>query len=329
MQPLSVRYDGIGGYVVKRKEKHVTNFMGKVYLPIFTLFLVILILLQTVDITEVSAKEKKQSVTILFTNDLHDNLLPFQTVENGETVELGGYARLKSAIDAEKKSSSNAILVDAGDFSMGTPFQTIFMSDAPELRILGALGYDVSTLGNHEFDYRPAGLAGSLEAAAQSGDKVPKFVQSNIVFPTDKAGKMTTSVQELRQAMEKYGVYDYTIIEREGVRIGVFGLMGKEAISMAPMSEVTFRDEVKQAKRVVKILKEQEKVDFILCLSHSGTNSDKKKSEDEKLAKEVPEINMIISGHTHTTLAEPILVGNTVIGSTGSYGKRLGVVRLT
>jgi 2',3'-cyclic-nucleotide 2'-phosphodiesterase (5'-nucleotidase family) len=218
--------------------------------------------------------------------------------------------------------------VDGGDFSMGTPFQTIFTSDAPELRILGALGYDVTTFGNHEFDYRPDGLTGSLKVAISSKEKLPVIVSSNIQFPLDQEGKLTDSLTELKEAMEDYGVRDYIVLERGGLKIGVFGVMGEESESMAPMSGVTFDDEIEQAKRVVKILKEEKKVDFILCLSHSGTKDKAKDSEDEILARKVPEINMIVSGHTHTTLEEPILAGNTIIGSVGSYGRYLGCVKL-
>jgi 2',3'-cyclic-nucleotide 2'-phosphodiesterase (5'-nucleotidase family) len=105
--------------------------------------------------------------------------------------------------------------------------------------------------------------------------------------------------------------------------------MGEDSASKAPMSEAEFNDEVGNAKRVVKLLKEQEKVDFILCLSHSGTWTEKSESEDEILAKKVPEINVIISGHTHTKLSKPIIVGSTVIGSCEDYGKSLGVMKLS
>lgn len=276
-----------------------------------------------------AAKDQKETLTILFTHDLHDNLLPFQTIENGEVKKLGGYARLASAIKEQKKKDPDALLVDGGDFSMGTPFQTIFAGDAPELRMLGALGYDVTTLGNHEFDYRPEGLTGSLKAAINSKEKLPVIVSSNIQFPLNQEGKLSDSLSELKEAMEDYGVRDYIVLECGGIKIGVFGVMGEESESMAPMSGVTFDDEIEQAKRVVKILKEEKKVDFILCISHSGTQERAKDSEDEILAKKVPEINMIISGHTHSTLQEPILAGNTIIGSVGSYGKNLGSVKLT
>ncbi|HWT26948.1 MAG TPA: 5'-nucleotidase C-terminal domain-containing protein, partial [Mobilitalea sp.] len=165
--------------------------------------------------------------------------------------------------------------------------------------------------------------------AVKSGDKLPQIVSSNMVFPTDKAGDLTQSLTDLKKAMDNYGVKDYTVLERNGVKIGIFGVMGKNSTSMAPMSEVSFSDEVEQAKRVVKILKEQEKVDVIVCLSHSGTWADKSVSEDEILAKKVPEINVIISGHTHTELAQPILSGNTIIGSAGNYGRNLGVIKVT
>ncbi len=303
--------------------------MRKIFRHSTTLFIIVSMLLQLFYVPLVFAKEQEKSITILFTHDLHDNLLPAKTIENGEAVNLGGYARLQSAINLQKQIDPNALLVDGGDYSMGTPFQTIFQTASPELRIMGAMGYDVVTLGNHEFDYRPAGLSGSLKAALQSGDKLPQLVQSNIYYPEDKNGNLTSTLTELKQAMDDYGVKDYTVIERNGIKIGIFGLMGEESESMAPMSEVTFKDEVKEAKRVVKLLKEQEKVDVILCLSHSGTSQDKASSEDEILAQKVPEINVIISGHTHTLLSEPLVVGNTIIGSVGDYGKNLGVIKLT
>lgn len=297
------------------------------------IILFILILLPATAMTRqnhaAAAKDQEKTLTILFTHDMHDNLLPFQTIENGEVKNLGGYARLASAIKEQKKKDPDALLVDGGDFSMGTPFQTIFASDAPELRMLGALGYDATTLGNHEFDYRPEGLTGSLRAAADSKEKLPVILSSNIQFPLDQDGKLSDSLAELKKAMEDYGVRDYIVLERGGVKIGIFGVMGEESESMAPMSGVTFDDEIEQAKRVVKILKEEKKVDFILCLSHSGTQKRAKDSEDEILAKKVPEINMIVSGHTHSTLEEPILAGNTIIGSVGSYGSNLGCVKLT
>ena len=305
-------------------------FRYKLYRRAILILASLLVMLSlTSTVSFVKAAGKEQGITILFTHDLHDNLLPYQAVEAGAVAEYGGYARLKTAIAKEKELDPEAILADGGDYSMGTPFQTIYETEAPGLILLGAMGYDVTTLGNHEFDYRPKGLTKSLTTAVESEKKLPVIVQSNVAFPVDESGKMTESLSKLKKAMERYGVADYTILERNGYKIGVFGVMGEESASMAPMSEVTFTDKIEQAKRVVKILKEEERVDFVLCLSHSGTNANSKESEDELLAKEVPEINFIISGHSHTTFTRPKIIGNTVIGSAGSYGGRLGVAKLS
>ena len=91
------------------------------------------------------------------------------------------------------------------------------------------------------------------------------------------------------------------------------------------MAGVTFDDAVESAKSTAATLKNDENVDLVIALSHSGTSDDKSKSEDEIIAKKVPDIDVIISGHSHTTLVEPILVGDTIIGSAGEYGENLGI----
>lgn len=293
------------------------------------LFISLALLLQLHPDESVIAKAQEKSVTILFTHDMHDSLLPQKTLQDGNVISVGGYARLMTAIKDQKEIDPEALLVDAGDYSMGTPYQTIYQTDAPELRIMGAMGYDVTTFGNHEYDYRPAGLSGSLRAALLSGDPLPQIVQSNVTFKADENGNLTESLAELQQAMRDYGVKDYTILEKNGIKIGIFGVMGKESISTAPMAEVTFTSAIEEAKRVTKILREQEQVDLIVCLSHSGTDTDKSASEDEILADKVPDIDVIISAHSHTELKEAIVSGTTVIASCTDSGKNLGVIKLT
>lgn len=121
---------------------------------------------------------------------------------------------------------------------MGTLFQSIYASDGPELRIMGQMGYDVVTLGNHEFDFKAKGLTENLNAAKKSGDKLPQMVASNVLFSSDEDGNLTQTLTNLKQAFQDYGVKDYTILERGGVKIGIFGLMGKDAVLKAPMSGV-------------------------------------------------------------------------------------------
>lgn len=274
--------------------------------------------------------EEENSLTILFTHDMHDNLLPFKTNKDGVVKGIGGYAKLKYLIDIERNNSKNSILIDAGDYSMGTLFQSIYTSESPSLRTMGYIGYDVTTFGNHEYDFRADGLTNSLNIAKESGEKLPEIVQSNTEFPINNYGEVDSSLKELKEAMNDYGIKDYIVLNRNNIKIGVFGLMGKDAASNAPMSGVKFTDTISSAKRVVKILSDKEQVDLIVCLSHSGTSQDKKsKSEDEELAKKVPNIDVIISGHTHTELKEPIIVGKTLIASAGCYGKNLGVMKLS
>lgn len=265
------------------------------------------------------------AIKILFTHDMHCSLLPAAVSENGTLTEAGGFARLYTAIQQERSAAPDStLLLDAGDYSMGTLFQTLETTDSPELRLMGGMGYDAVTAGNHEFDYTSAGFASSLEAAAKSGDPLPAYVMSNITLPENDA-----SADAVRQAMNDYGVKDYTVIEKNGVKIGLFGLMGEEADADAPMAApAEFGDITEASKRVVKILKEQENVDLIVCLSHSGTWADKSKSEDEKLAEAVPDIDVIISGHTHTVLTQPVFVGKTMIVSCGADSDYLGVLDL-
>ncbi len=271
------------------------------------------------------AYQEPREIKILFTHDMHDHLLPNKGEYNGNTVWTGGYSRLKTAIDKEKEDSRNTVLVDAGDYSMGDLFQSLFSTDAPELRIMGQIGFDVTTFGNHEFEFKDSGLTRHLYAAKNSGDKLPEMVSSNIVFPD--GDKITKSSYELQQAMKAYGVKDYTILNKGGIKIGVFGLIGKDADNCITTTEVAFDNIVESSKRVVKKLK-QEGVDLIICLSHSGTWDKASKSEDEILAKKVSDIDVIVSGHTHTLLKKPIIHGNTVIGSCGEYGNNLGVIEL-
>ncbi len=257
-------------------------------------------------------------LTILFTHDMHDHFLPAPAEGGGE---YGGFTRLATLLKQERAKAQRSITVDGGDFSMGTLFQTVYSTDAPELRAMGAMGYDVTTLGNHEFDYRQEGLTGMLNAAVKSGEVLPQVVQANYTTPKDPlAGAALT------KAMESYGVKPYTVLERDGMKIAVFGVLGVDADECAPMSGMEFEPMADAAKRVVAEIKEKEKPDLIVCLSHGGTSKDPKKSEDEQLAKAVSGIDVIISGHTHSTLPEPKVVGETIIVSAGEYTTNLGVL---
>lgn len=263
-----------------------------------------------------AAEADSKELTVLFTHDTHDHFLPAPE-EGGGT--FGGYTRLATLLKEQRARASGAVVtLDAGDFSMGSLFQTIYTTDAPELRALGAMGYDVTTFGNHEYDYRSAGLAGMLNAAVTSGDPLPAIVQANYLPPANDTVAWT--------ALDRYGVTDYTLIDRDGLTIAVFGLLGVDADECAPMSGMDFTPIAEAAKQVVAEIQSKEDPDYIICLSHSGTEDGK--GEDYELAQAVEGIDLIISGHTHSTLSEPIQVNNTLIVSCGEYTHNLGRITL-
>lgn len=270
-----------------------------------------------------------RQMDILFLHDTHSHLNSFLTVQDGQDVTLGGFAHIKTLINQAKEDNPNALVLDAGDFSMGTLVQTIFHTDAPELRMLGALECDVTTLGNHEFDYRSSGLAGMLYAALESGEPIPAMVLCNIDWETMEAEGLTPDQQLLKDAFAAYGVKDYVVLEKGDAKIAVLGIFGKDSLACAPTCVLKFKDASEAAAATVKEIQEKETVDMIVCVSHSGTNEDADKSEDEILARAVPEIDLIISGHTHTSLYQPILCGSTYIVSCGSYGKNLGALTMS
>ena len=280
--------------------------------------LAILLLLSLLPVS-VWASAPTHRATVLFTHDLHSHFLPQPDGQGGES---GGYARLKTALDRERAAHPDALVLDGGDFSIGSLIQTLYTTQGAELRTMGALGYDAAAVGNHEFDHTGTGFAAMLNAAVGSGDRVPALLMANYKPAGDNPNKL-----DIQRAMSAYGVRDSMLLERSGVTYGIFGLMGEDSHSCAPSSGFTLGGMVENAQRCVDALK-AEGAEFIICLSHSGTNEKKKLSEDERLAEKVPGIDLIVSGHTHTTLEAPLVVGNTYIVSAGPYCENLGSITI-
>ena len=283
------------------------------HIPLSLLIVLLLILLPA------SAAAKDHSTTVLFTHDLHSHFLPQPDGEGGES---GGYARLKTALDRERKAHPDALTLDGGDFSVGSLIQTLYTTQGAELRTMGALGYDAAAVGNHEFDHGGTGFAQMLHAVMSSGEKAPALLMANYKPAADSPGQL-----DIQRAMAAYDVQDHMLLERGGIVYGIFGLMGEDAHACAPSSGFALGDMVSNAQRCVDALKEQG-AQFIICLSHAGTDEKKKLSEDERLAEKVEGIDLIVSGHTHTTLEEPILVNGTYIVSAGPYCQALGSITI-
>lgn len=276
-----------------------------------------------------AAKEEAKKVDVLFFHDIHSHLNEFATVEEGRSSVVGGLAKIRTLINEKKAENPDTLILDGGDFSMGTLVQTIYETEAAELRMLGALGVDVSTLGNHEYDYRAKGLANMLDSAKKSGDVLPRLVLSNVDWEVMEEAGLTADQKLLKDAFERFGIEDYIVVEKGGVKIAVFGIFGIDSENCVVGCPLVFKDRIEVAKETVAKIKEKEEVDLIACVSHSGTSDNEKKSEDELIAKAVPEIDLIISGHTHTRLDVPIQHGDTYIVSAGEYGKYLGSLSMT
>ena len=303
--------------------------MTKIWKKIVGILLIAVIVLPLMTGMQVWAKAESKQLDILFTHDTHSHLNSFTTIVNGEKKEAGGFAKLKTLIDEHKKVNPDTLVLDGGDFSMGTLIQTVYDTEAAELRMLGQIGCDVTTLGNHEFDYQSKGLADMLNAAKNSGDTVPSLVLCNVDWDAMEEAGLSEDQKQIQSAFEKYQVKDYVVVQKGNIKIAVLGVFGKDALVCAPTCELVWKDPVKAAKQTVEKIKKKEKVDMIACVSHSGTWDDADKSEDEILAKEVPDIDLIISGHTHSQLDKPIQHGNTYIVSCGEYGKNLGTISMT
>lgn len=269
-------------------------------------------------------------VSVIFTHDMHSHMDADRVSKHGKVVEVGGFGKLKTAMDQVKANYPDSFILDGGDFSMGTPYQTIFSKEASELKMMKFLGYEATTFGNHEFDYRAKGLASMLQAASGKG---PQLLCANIDWEkTLQDESLKDDAKILKEACDAYGVKDYTVLEHDGIRMAVFGLLGESAVEYAPESGLMFKDAQETAKDVVNEIKNKEDVDLIVCISHCGTienETDKMEdAEDYQLAENVPDIDLIVSGHSHTTLDEPVQVGDTYLVSCGSYNTNMGHVVL-
>jgi 5'-nucleotidase/UDP-sugar diphosphatase len=273
------------------------------------------------------ATDKK--LIILHTNDLHSRLngyspeVEYTPLSINDDYTLGGFARIASLIGEEKKKSGNSVLVlDAGDFLMGTFFHMLEESTGFQLPIMKEMGYDVVSLGNHEFDFGPQALANILGKSVENGP-VPLLIASNVSF-----SEKDKTDDALKAFVDNKVLKPYQIVEKNGLKLGIFGILGYSAIEDAPLARpVHFDDPVKTARKYARLLKETEKVDLVICISHSGVSKDKNgnwSGEDVLLAQKVPDIDVIISGHSHTLLEKPIMVNGIPIVQAGSYGQGLG-----
>ena len=247
-------------------------------------------------------------ITILHSNDVHSQIEPFP-VNHDRFPNRGGFARRASIFEGIRSVNPNTLIFDAGDIFQGTPYFNFFQGEL-ELKLMKEMGYNAATIGNHEFD---AGLDTLKKNILETNFQ---FIISNYDFVNTKLEGMTTQ---------------YKIYRKGGVKIGVFGLgiELKGLVNPDLYKETKYYDPVEISNEMVKILKNEKKCDLIICVSHLGHEYNSDKISDVKLAKLTNDIDLIIGGHTHTFLKEPLIIknknnDNVIINQVGSGGVYLG-----
>lgn len=257
------------------------------------------------------SQPKLDRLTILHTNDTHSQVEPLE--EGKRDALCGGYARRMGLISQEREQDPNLLLFDAGDFTQGTPYFN-FYHGRIEVEAMNMMGYDAVGLGNHEFDNGVDTLATILQGAQ---------------FPVVCAN------YDVKGSVLEGLVLPYTVIRRQNVRIGVFGIGIDPAglIAERNFAPLQYLDPIATAQDVANTLKNKEKCDVIVCLSHQGTHpSTEGKLSDVELAQATRNIDIIIGAHTHKTLTNvyiPNLDGDSVfLAQMGKSGARIGKIQV-
>jgi 5'-nucleotidase len=253
-------------------------------------------------------------ITILHTNDLHSQIDPLPA--NDRNAGKGGVARLATLVKHLRAENPNTLLIDAGDAFQGTPYFNFYKGEV-EYKSMSAIGYDVGTLGNHDFDNGVEGLAAAMRFANF------EFVSANY---------------DVRGTPIESRVKPYVVRELAGVRIGIFGLGISPVGLITPenFKGIKYYDPVKVSVGAVRVLRERERCAMVICASHLGYYPNPKQDEvgDTQVAAQVDGIDFIASGHTHTFMQQPVIAkqpsgGNTVIFQVGKSGIYLGRVDFT
>ena len=265
--------------------------------------------LTNVTLSSFTSIETKK-ITILHTNDVHSHIDPFPA-DHPRNANMGGAARRAALIESIRKEEANVLLLDAGDIFQGTPYFNYYGGEL-EFKLMSMMHYDLATMGNHDFDNGIEGFYAQLPHAKF------EFVSANYDFKN-------TMLNDI--------VKPYKIFKKGGLKIGVFGL-GIELdglVDKKMYKETVYNDPVEIAQDMARILKEEQKCNLVICLSHLGYKyrNDPNKISDVELAKKTKNIDLIIGGHTHTFLDKPTIEKNSedkevLINQVGCYGINLG-----
>lgn len=251
--------------------------------------------------------QNENKLVILHTNDTHSQIEPFGD-QAGNNKGKAGLARRATLIKEIRKQYPNVLLLDAGDFIQGTPYFNMFGGEL-EIKAMNQLGYDVVTLGNHEFDNGVEFLSKMLQGA--------KF-------------DIVSANYDVSNTILKNQIKPYVIKNINGIKVGIIGLNVRPngLISDKNFEGIRFLNPIEEVNHYAKILKEDEKVDLVIALSHLGYQSDSQFS-DKKVAAGSRNVDVIVGGHSHTYLPEPVKVNNldekpVLVTQSGSKGMNVG-----
>lgn len=253
---------------------------------------------------------------ILHTSDTHSRIEPIAAQAADKYAGMGGVARRAAFIKSYRQQHPGALLFDCGDISQGTPYYNFFQGEL-EVKAMNRMGYDAMAIGNHEFDFGMDNLARLCRLAD---------------FPVLSANYDVTGT--VLDGLVK----PYVVLERNGLRIGVFGISPKlEGLVQADKcAGILYKDPVATASEVVTQLKEEEGCDVVICLSHLGIQPGNTASEgyDNALVAKTKDIDLILGGHTHTFMEKPVMYLNASgrevpIMHVGKSGIYVGEICLT
>ena len=259
-----------------------------------------------------SAQRTKQ-LTILHTSDTHSRIEPIDSHAADQYAGMGGVVRRATFLKDYRAKHPDVLLFDCGDISQGTPYYNLFQGEV-EVKMMNLMGYDAMTIGNHEFDF-------GLENMARL------FRMANFPVVCSNYDVTGTVLEGL--------VKPYVVLNRNGMKIGVFGLSPKmEGLVQADKCEgVVYNDPIEVAQKMADLLKNEEDCDVVICLSHLGYQL-KNAPCDEELAQKTNHIDAILGGHTHTFMKEPAVYlnkdgQNVPVMHTGKSGIYVGMLKLT
>lgn len=246
------------------------------------------------------------TLTILHTNDTHARIDPFPS---GRYKGMGGVTRRAAMVRRIRNEQAHVLLLDAGDVFQGTPYFNFYKGKL-DFDVMSQMQYDAGTLGNHEFDN---GIEGFVSSA-----QVARFPFVNANYEVSK-----TPLKEI--------IKPYIIKERNGLKIGIFGLGVNLEGLISPLTyqDLVFMDSVAIAREMVQELRGQQQCDLVICLSHLGYRYDDDTVSDRVIAQQVKGIDLIIGGHTHTFLEQPEVFTDdegktTLVNQVGFAGIHLG-----